>query len=64
GSSGFTPSMSAGDGWGSAITGLGDIDNDGTPDMAIGSPNSPIGGSGSGAVHIVRLNSTGTVKAT
>ncbi|MCP3936627.1 MAG: hypothetical protein GY708_14770 [Actinomycetia bacterium] len=64
GSAGFPAALAAADGWGVAVTGLGDIDDDGTPDIAMGTPKSGIGGAMSGAVYILRLNNDGTVKGT
>ncbi|MEM9893128.1 MAG: right-handed parallel beta-helix repeat-containing protein [Actinomycetota bacterium] len=52
------------DGFGEAVTGPGDIDGDGTPDVAIGMwGDDDDGGPARGAVHILFLNTDGTVKA-
>jgi hypothetical protein len=43
---------------------IGDIDNDGVRDLAIGAPGIDAGGESRGAVYIVRLKPDGTVKST
>ena len=43
--------------------GLGDLNSDGTPDIAVGAPGGSDGGSGRGAVYILFLTPTGTVSA-
>jgi len=46
------------------LEGLGDLDGDGLGDLAVGSPFDPDGGGfGTGAVWILRLSATGTIKA-
>lgn len=48
-----------------ALAGLGDVDGDGTPDLAVGVPGDPNEGGvspGYGAVFVVRLNPDGSVK--
>lgn len=39
---------------GSSVTGIGDVNGDGTPDVAVAAPSAPAGGlSGAGVVHVV-----------
>lgn len=57
------PTLSNGDYFGRSVTSLGDIDGDGVPDLAVGATGDDTGGTDRGAVHILRLNSDGTVKA-
>lgn len=49
--------------FGSDVAGLGDIDGDGIPDLAVGAYQDDDGGSSSGAVYVVLLNADGTVRA-
>ncbi len=46
----------------SAACGIGDVDGDGIPDLAVGSPFDDDGGTDRGAVWILYLNADGTVK--
>lgn len=62
-SGGFTGPLREGDQMGRAITGLGDLDGDGIPDMAVGANFDRDGGKSKGAVWILFLNRDGTVKA-
>lgn len=48
--------------FGNALAGLGDIDLDGTPDLAVGVSQDDTGGPNRGAVYILRLTPDGTVK--
>ena len=48
--------------FGTSLAALGDIDSDGVPDLAIGSPLDDEGGFDRGAVWIVTLQSTGEIK--
>jgi len=52
----------AGDEFASALAGLGDLDGDGVPDLAVGAPRDPDGGTARGAVWILFLRTDGTVK--
>ena len=54
------PTIASGAEFGSAVTSLGDLDGDGVSDLAVGAPR---GDSGRGAVHILMLNSNGSVKS-
>lgn len=56
------PALSTGDYFGSSIAAIGDIDGDGTPDVAVGAEGFYTGTS-TGAIYILRLNSNGTVKS-
>ncbi|MEM9041320.1 MAG: FG-GAP-like repeat-containing protein, partial [Actinomycetota bacterium] len=51
------------DWFGSSLAGLGDLDGDGIPDLAVGAYLDDDGGNARGAVHVLRLNANGTVKA-
>ena len=44
------------------MAGIGDIDQDGVPDLAVGAQGDDDGGGERGAVYILTLNSSGTVK--
>jgi hypothetical protein len=51
------------DGFGTSVSALGDLDGDGAPDLAAGSPTDSQGGPEAGAVWIAFLKPDGTVKA-
>jgi Tol biopolymer transport system component len=55
--------LSPGSGFGNAVAGLGDLDGDGVPDLAVGAQVDDTGGFNLGAVYILFLNPNGTVKA-
>ena len=59
----FTGTLDADDQFGYSVESLGDLDNDGVGDIAVGSINNDDGGSNRGAVWILFLNSNGTVKS-
>jgi len=59
---GLAPDPAGGDRFGTAVAGLGDIDDDGTPDLAVGAPQNDTGGSNRGAVWVLRLGSNGVVE--
>jgi hypothetical protein len=50
------------DGFGRSLARLGDLDGDGTTELAVGAPNYPDGGPGRGAAWVLFLNPDGTVK--
>ncbi len=58
------PLLAGGDGFGSSLAAIGDLDRDGVADLAAGAPGDDEGGSRAGAVHLLHLNSDGTVKRT
>ena len=60
---GLTAALDGGDSFGSAITALGDLDQNGTVDLAVGAPGDDDGASSAGAVHILLLDTDGTVSA-
>jgi len=60
---GFKGNLNDGDQFGSALAGLGDLDGDGTIDLAVGANRSDIGGTDRGAVWILSLDADGKVKA-
>ena len=57
---GFTGTLSDDDGFGIEVTNIGDLDNDGVTDIAVGAPGA---NSGEGEVWILFLNTDGTVKS-
>jgi hypothetical protein len=63
----FGGQIGAGERFGRACTGIGDVDGDGIPDIAVTSPNAePAGGAANanrGALHICFLNPDGSVRA-
>ena len=56
------PVVSPFDSFGAALAGLGDLDGDGVPDLAVGAPGDDDGGSAAGAVWILFLNADGSVR--
>jgi len=60
---GFTGILDNGDWFGFATTPLGDLDDDGVGDLAVGARHDDDGGTDRGAVWILFLNTDGTVKA-
>ena len=48
---------------GTSLDGIGDLDGDGVTDMAVAAHNADIGGTGRGAVHVLFMNTDGTVKS-
>jgi PKD repeat protein len=51
------------DEFGRSITALGDMDGDGTTDLVVGTPEDDEGGTNTGALHVLFLNTNGTVKS-
>jgi len=62
GAGGFTGVLDNGDLFGGALAGMGDVDDDGVPDLVIGAAGDDDGASAAGAIWVVLLNSDGTVK--
>ena len=61
---GLSEDLGSGDRFGSAVAGIGDLDNDGVDDIIVGAYGDDDGSSGdSGAVYVLFLNTDGTVKA-
>ncbi|RME51619.1 MAG: hypothetical protein D6795_08035, partial [Deltaproteobacteria bacterium] len=56
-------SLDLNDAFGTSVAPLGDVDGDGTTDLAVGAPGDDNGGSGRGAVWILFLNPDGSVKS-
>jgi len=61
-SGGFTGTLDFNDYFGSAVASLGDLDGDGTPDLAVGAEGDDEGAARRGAVWILFLHPNGTVK--
>ena len=57
------PSLADGDSFGISATSLGDLDGDGVTDLAVGASADDTGGSSRGAVHVLLMNTDGTVKS-
>jgi hypothetical protein len=53
---GFNGNLNANDQFGAAIAGTGDLDNDGVPDLAVGTPGDDDGGTDQGAVWILFMD--------
>ncbi|MCP4960910.1 MAG: hypothetical protein GY925_16795, partial [Actinomycetia bacterium] len=60
---GLTGPLDDGDWFAGSVAGVGDLDGDGTVDIAVGAYQDDDGGSGRGAVYVLFLNADGTVKA-
>ena len=62
-SGGLTSSLDSEDQFGYSIANIGDLDNDGVNDIAIGANLDDDGAANAGAIYILFMNSNGTVKA-
>jgi hypothetical protein len=62
GSGGFTGMLNTADEFGISTVPLGDLDQDGFPDLAVGAPGDDDGGLDIGAVWILFLNDQGNIK--
>lgn len=60
---GFEGVLAAGDEFGQSLASVGDLDGDGTPDLAVGAFRDDAGGTNRGAVWILFLQPDGRVKA-
>jgi len=60
---GFGSGLNVGDGFGTAVASLGDLDGDGIIDYAVGAPGTDSTGTDLGSVWIVFMKTDGTVKA-
>lgn len=49
--------------FGSSVASLGDLNGDGTPDLAVGGRNDSANGDGRGSVHVMLMNADGTAKS-
>jgi len=58
---GLGAALDAFDSFGSGVAGLGDLDGDGVPDLAVGAAGDGDGGAGKGALWILFLNADGSV---
>ncbi len=58
----FTATLDNSDVFGISLANLGDLDGDGTTDIAVGATGDDDGGSTRGAVYVLFLNADGTVK--
>jgi len=59
---GLPAPLSVHDEFGRSITNLGDLDGDGVVDIMVGTPEDDEGGTNTGALHVLFLNTDGTVK--
>ena len=59
---GFNGNLDNDDLFGSAIASIGDVDNDGVTDFAVGAPRDDDGGNNKGAVWVLFMDNDGTVK--
>ena len=60
---GFAPALVNFDTFGTSVSGIGDLDMDGVPDLAVGAIGDDDGGAQRGAVWVLFLNADGTVKS-
>jgi hypothetical protein len=60
---GFSAPLDEADLFGNAVAGAGDLDGDGTPDLAVGLAGENDGGNARGAIYLLYLNPDGGVKA-
>ena len=57
------PTLADGDRFGKSVTSLGDLDGDDVIDLAVGAYGDDTNGTSRGAVHILFMNTDGTVKS-
>ena len=60
---GLTAVLDDDDRFGHAVARIGDLDGDGVTDLAVGAKNDDDGGGARGAIHVLFMNSNGTVRA-
>ena len=60
---GGAPTVDDNDAFGASVTSLGDLDGDGTIDLAVGAYRDKTGGVSTGAVHVLFMNANGSVKS-
>ena len=60
---GFGVTLTDSEFFGSGMATVGDLDNDGVEDLAVGAPFDDTGGTNRGAVYVLFMNSNGTVKS-
>jgi hypothetical protein len=59
---GFNGNLDANDHFGAAVAGIGDLDSDGIPDLAVGAPRGDDNGTDRGAVWVLFLDDSGRVR--
>ncbi len=57
------PNLLANDAFGTAVAGLGDLDGDGVPEVAVGAVGDDTGGNNRGAIYTLFLRGDGSVKS-
>ncbi len=60
---GFTATLDNSDQFGQSFAGIGDLDNDGIEDIAVGTDKDDDGGTDRGAVQVLRVNADGTAQS-
>ncbi len=58
------PVLNGGDSFGYSIANIGDLNNDGISDIAVGATGDDAGGANRGAIHVMFMDSNGTVSNT
>jgi hypothetical protein len=59
-----SPTLTNNDHFGDSVANIGDLDGDGVNDLAVGAIRDDAGGTDRGAVHIIFMNTDGSVKST